>query len=168
MLRNRNLRRSIRSHIQTVLESASSYGMSQDYNVYDEEAMRLGETVTFPFIYLVDSAIRPTNTELPCIVLETQITKSLFELGNRSGRALTFFLHVFGKTRGERDDLASMFQDDIGQAITVYNYSTGSGVADGTRIELDPIVPQFDVPLDKEEASLLNLTVVSYSGITTT
>lgn len=169
MLRNRNLRKSIREHFETLLTDASDFGLQNDYNVYNEESLRTGASVTFPYVFLVDAAIRPTQTTLPFIVLEvSRIEQTQFELGNRDGRHLQCYLHIFGKNRGERDDLASMFQDNIGQAIVVKDYSSGVGVADGTVIEIEPGVEQFDAPPKAEElvaeASLLNMTIVSFRG----
>lgn len=169
MLRNRNLRKSIREHAEAILANASDFGLENDYNVYNEEELRTGASVTFPYVFLVDAAIRPTQTTLPFIVLEvSRIEQTQFELGNRGGRYLQVYLHIFGKNRGERDDLASMFQDNIGQAITVKDYSSGTGVADGTVIAIEPGVEQYDAPPSADEliaeASLLNMTIVSFRG----
>lgn len=172
MLRNRNLRRSLYDHVETLLEAASSYGFSQDFHVYNEKDMRSGISMTRPFAVLVDSAITPTATTLPFIVLEFRPSMAPFELGNRSGLYFQSFLHVFGRNRGERDDIGCLLQRNIGETITIYDYSTGSAVADGTSMEIDPVIDVYDAPPGaselEAEASLLNVTVVSFSGITTT
>jgi hypothetical protein len=169
MLRNRNLRRSINDHVSALLTSGS-YGLSA-YNVYNESDMRGGTEVEFPYVYLVDVAVDPTPTMLPLIMVEVaRIKQASFELGNRSGRFLLVYLHVIASNRGERDDLASMLQDNIGQSITVYDYSTGTGVADGTVIELGTEIDQWDAPPAggslRQEGTMLNMSVVSFTGVT--
>lgn len=169
MLRNRNVRRSVREYTKGIFEAASSHGMSQDYNVYGESDLRAGTTPTFPYVYLIDSAIAPTQATLPFIVLEMRSVRTPYELGNRNGRFYQGFLHVFGRNRGERDDLASMLQDALGTSIPIYNYSSGSAVADGTYFEFGPDIEQFDAPPMSEElraeSSLLNMTVLSFNGL---
>lgn len=170
MLRNRNIRRSIRDHVASVLESGM-YGLPA-YNVYSEATMRSGASVTSPHVYLTDIAIMPTATALPLVMIEVaRIRKAPFEIGNREGRYLQVFLHVFGRNRGERDDLASLLQDNIGQSIDICDYSSGSAVVDGTSIEIGPEIDQWDAPVAsdslREEASLLNMSIVSFYGVTT-
>lgn len=169
MQRNRNLRLSIRSHVESVLTSGS-YGLSA-FNVYSENDLRESADVVFPYLYLVDSAIMPTPTQLPLIAMEfRRIEAEPYEIGNRSGRSLVTYLHVFGKNRAQRDDIASMLQDYIGQVITVYDYTSGSPSADGTRIELPGKVVVDEVPVPKDarlEGTLLNYSVVWFTGIST-
>ena len=169
MLRNRNIRRSITDHVSSIL-SSGSYGLSA-YNVYNEADMRSGAAVERPYIYLTDVAIMPTATILPLVMVEVaKIKQAPFELGNRMGRSVQVFLHVFGRNRGERDDIASMFQDNIGQSIVLCDYSSGSAAPDGTVLEIEPGVEQWDAPPDgdaREEGSLLNMSIVSFSGVTT-
>ena len=170
MQRNRNLRRSVTERVADIL-SSGSYGLTA-FNIYYESDLKSGATPTEPYIYLVESAIRPAQTELPMVVMEySRVRAAPFELGNQSGRTITCFAHVFGKNRGQRDDVSSLIQDQIdASSVVVYDYTSGSGIADGTVIQVSPFVDVYEAPAGgktREEATLLNLSVVSFVGITT-
>jgi len=86
-------------------------------------------TPTQPYLFIVDSNISPTLASLPFIVVELSlISKRPSELG-RQARTATLNLHVFGRNRGERDDLASYLQDWLatsgsGNKVSVKDYGT--------------------------------------------
>src|SRR3972149_9562098 len=89
VLKERNLRKSVMARSRTLLSSGS--GGLNAYNVYTEKQMREVQQKTFtpipPFLFLVDSTTRPTDTTLPMVVVEIPRKKRRpFELGNRNGR----------------------------------------------------------------------------------
>jgi len=161
---NRNIRLSIREHVETLL-----FDMGYE-NVYDESNMREWSTPSGRYIFLIDSSIKPTITTLPFIVIELQnITREPFELGNDKGRNFIVFIHVFGRNRGERDDIASYLQDNLARGITYYDFSSGIGVAYSfTILRLGGILVS-DSPITgdgREEASLSNWTILSFKAMT--
>lgn len=171
MLHNRNIRISIREHIKDALENPG-VGGPRPYNVYGENNLPQRNPSfdpQFPYVFLIDSNIEPTKSDLPLIVVELNpIRKGTVELGRRA-RAADLNLHIFGRTRGERDDLASYFQDWLttsgsGHTPYVRDYTAGAGqpiVDTGMFGEVD-VWSVLPIPeWQREEASLTNHNVVS-------
>ena len=168
---NRNIRLSIKYHLADLLNDCGYT------NVYGEQEMRnvaLGSfTGAAPFVFLVDSFVSPTETTLPFIVLEvTNIRRVPYELGNDgTGREITTFVHIFGRSRAERDDIASYFQDYIGRSIPYNDYTSGSATPMtypiqrvGGGIEVSYAPPVTDQQL--QEHSLANWNILSFEART--
>lgn len=169
MQANRNIRLSIRNNLATLLGN-----MGYAY-IYTEADMRAGITPNSSgsYVYLVDSMTKPMATTLPFVVLEvTNITVIPYEMGNRHGRKLDVFVHVFGNSRGVRDDIASYLQDAYSEqgSIPYNNYSSGSAAAYSFPIQLDGdgITVVDSPPPDREitEYSLANWSILSFSANT--
>jgi hypothetical protein len=170
---NRNIRLSIKYHLAGLL---TTYGYT---NVYGEAEMRQVTngtlTPTGNYVFLVDSFISPTQTTLPFVVMEiTSIRRIPYELGNDgAGREITTFVHVFGRSRAERDDIASYFQDNIGRSIPYNDYTSGSAVAQtypiqrtGEGIDVSYAPPVTDEQL--QEHSLANWNILNFEARTIT
>ena len=165
MQANRNIRRSIYEYTKTKL---TNLGFAY---IYTEAQMRSDITPNSSgsYVYLVDSMTKPMATTLPFIVLEVQnIDAEEFEMGNRSGKNFDVFWHVFGKSRGQRDDIACYLQEHAkaDAAISYYDYSSGSGITMGFPIQIMGKIRVVDSPPpDKEiqEYSLANWAIVSFS-----
>jgi len=167
---NRNLRLSIKYHLSGLLVD---YGY---VNVYGEQEMRKAAAGTFttgsnPFIFLVDTFVNPMETTLPFIALEVQnIGREAHELGtDGTGRQITVFIHVFGKSRGERDDISSYLQDNIGRSIPFNDYTTAGSPAAYTYpiqrtggIEVSDVPPITNEQL--QEHSLANWNIVLFKA----
>lgn len=172
---NRNIRLSIKNHISSLLQT---YGYT---NVYGEKDMRDVALGTLNpsglFVFLVDSFISPTDTTLPFIVLEVNsIQHIVWELGSEEARGIRTYIHVFGKSRAERDDIAAYLQNNIGRSISYNDYSTGTPVPqaypiervtdDGSGIEINYAPPVTDEQL--QERSLANWAILSFDARTKT
>lgn len=105
------------------------------YTVYNETDLRNYQTSKTrptsgsPFVFLLDSYIRPAEPLLPMVVVEINtITNRPFEIGNREGREPEVMVHFFGRTRGERDDLAGYFKDYVmlTGTIPIYSFTSSS------------------------------------------
>jgi hypothetical protein len=108
-------------------------------------------------------------TKLPFMIIEIRpIIGKQFEVGNRSGKTFTCYLHIFGQNRGARDDIASYLQENLPMGITYSDYTGGSAVDYGRgKIEVQdtPTVDEYAVPSDKvEEASITNWSVVRFTA----
>lgn len=171
MQHNRNIRISIKEHIKSALESPGVGGPSA-YNVYGENNLPQRNpsfAPTFPFIYLIDSNIEPTKVDLPLIVVEVNpIRRNTSELG-RQARNVDLNLHIFGRNRGERDDLASYLQDWLstsgsGHTPSIKDYTAGEGQPEVDTGMFGPVDVWSVLPVpewQREEASLTNHNIVS-------
>ena len=109
------------------------------------------------------------------IIIETSTLARPFQLGDTNGRLSMGNLHVFGKNRGERDDMASMLQDVFAKNMTtsgsvvpfpVYDYisSGSSALVETAHIDLGVSVePQIVGGLEQHESSTANWNIVSFS-----
>ena len=162
-----NAKRNIRLSIKK--EIADEMRLMGYTNVYTESNMRAGTTPTSPFCYIVDSFVRPMETTLPFIVIEIpSITKRPFEVGNSRGRTFKCILHVFGKSRGQRDDIATYIQDNLPSEIKYYDFSSGESVIENYTLEIKDYITvedAQDLSADMfSESSLVGWTMVIFEG----
>jgi hypothetical protein len=171
MLHNRNIRLSVREHFKDALENPGVGGPGA-YNVYGENNLPQRNPSfepQFPYVFLIDSNIEPTKADLPLVLVEINpITRGTVELGLQA-RTADLNLHIYGRTRGERDDLASYFQDWMttsgsGHTLSIKDYTAGAGqpVVDTGKFGPVAVWSQLPVPeWQREEASLTNHNIVS-------
>lgn len=126
MLLDRLHRLSVKESLKSLFENPPAESGLSAFNVYSEADMRDMNKGKFspeaPYVFITDTRIAPTAAQLPFIAIDMRPIKQPFELGNRRGRRLSADLHIFGRSRGERDDLASLIADYL-TAVTVKNYN---------------------------------------------
>jgi hypothetical protein len=177
MLKLRAIRKSLHEFVVSLFETPPAATGWANWNVYGEDELRQGDDFTpvSPYVYIVDSFIAPTQTQVPLIVIEMSLISDPYQLGDAGGKFGVGRLHVFGRNRGERDDMASMLQDVLAGTMAtldgtapfpVYDYlSTGLR----TLVETAHINPGIDVtPIrvgeeETFESSTLNWNQVSFS-----
>lgn len=148
--RDRNIRKSVLLRVRNLLTTPPSGSGLNAYTVYTEEQLRQVTQKTLtpvrPSVFLVDSFIKPAEPALPLVVVEVPgIRQSSFEVGNRSGRRTEVYIHVIGRMRGERDDIASFLVDQFGVVLKIYDFTSGQVfledgvVEDGIDIEPIPL-----------------------------
>lgn len=130
---DRNVRKSVMAYARGFFQAPPVATGLSPYTVYGEAEMRpyadSGTSPARPFIFLLDSYIRPVAAVLPvCVVEIPKIPRRPFELGNRSGRNVDVLVHFFGRSRGERDDLAGWFSDmlQVKGFIPIYQFTSSS------------------------------------------
>ena len=179
MLKNRCIRKSLYNYIADLFKDPPPATGWEEWNTYGENSLRQYRRGNFspvdPFVYIVDSNIAPTQTELPMIIIETSTLARPFQLGDTNGRLTIANLHVFGKNRGQRDDMASMLQDVFQRNMTttgsvapfpVYDFQDAGA---STLVETAHIHPGISVEtqtvggLEQHESSLTNWNIVSFS-----
>lgn len=142
------------------------------YTVYGETEMRQylanNTSPARPFIFLLDSYIRPAEAVLPvCVVEIPTIPKKKFELGNRDGRNVDVLIHFFGRSRGERDDLAGWIADmtDKQGYIPVYQFTSSSSTLLENALVNDDMLTEQVASKDelRQEGSLDLWEMVSFS-----
>lgn len=159
MLKNREIRKSLKDRITALLQTNyTEAGWSGTWNIYNEADFRAvakngkvtaGYAPVFPFVYVLDSFLQPVegvaiDLMQPQVVVEIDQYRTLpFELGNRKGRMIKALVHIFGKNRGERDDLASYFMDYLGSALPINTYSANA--PEGVKVEDALIDPDMAV-----------------------
>lgn len=178
ILKNRCIRLSLYNYVADLFRTPPSDTNWTAFNVYSGNQLRQYRDGNFspvqPYIYIVDSNVAPAKTELPLIIVATSTLARPFQLGDSNGRLSAAQLHVFGKNRGQRDDMASMLQDVFAGNMTtsgsapfpVYDYiSSGSSVF----VETAHIEPGIGVEtptvggLEQHESSTANWNTVSFS-----
>lgn len=133
MGRERDIRRSILKRVRGLFQSPPAGSGLSAYTVYAEDdlraVMKKALVPARPSVFVTDSYLRPAEPALPLVIVEVSPTlKRPFELGNTAGREPGVILHVFGRLRGERDDLTSFLADYFGRSLPIYNYTSGSPV----------------------------------------
>lgn len=179
ILKNRALRLSLYNFVADLFRTPPADTGWGNFNVYGENSLRQYRDENFepvqPFVFIVDSNVAPTQTELPMIIIETSTLARPYQLGDTQGRLSGANLHVFGKNRGQRDDMSSMLQDvfaknmqTVGSVIPfpVYDYiSSGSSVlVETAHIDAGVSVEYHIVGgLEQLEASTSQWATVSFS-----
>jgi hypothetical protein len=149
MLKEREIKLSLRDRLSLMFSSNEEGVFQRAWNVYNESQLRQAVngqfTPTVPFLYLVDTYLPPmgqadvTKTQ-PWLAIEIdEYIKRPFEAGTRSGRYVKVFLQILGKSRGERDDIASFIVDYLGDAVTINAYGFAGDT--GSVVETAQLVP---------------------------
>lgn len=99
------------------------------YTIYGESDMRNESLVlSQPFMFVLDYGVIYEHRHLPVILVQTETSKRAFELGTLASYQANLALHVIGRSRGERDSLASQIIEDV-DSLKLYRYvSSGSKV----------------------------------------
>lgn len=150
MLKHREIRLSLRDKIRDMFLAPPAETGFAPFNVYYEPDFRSAAggdfAPVFPYVYLLDSYLLPVAQRIdvmqPQVVIEIQeYRKKPFELGNRDGRWVTAWIHVFGQSRGQRDDLGAFIVDYIGGTLPIKTYSASNPA--GTEVETALIDPDI-------------------------
>lgn len=160
MFEIREARLSLKRDIQDIFTSGSIF--SEVYNIYGEDDLRDKTTPTFPYVYLMDSWVIFEANNLPVIVLETDYDMEEFQLGSNPMGYCKAYTYVFGKDRGERDDIAGAIMRNVNQ-VNVRDFDTAGYPIQDTQ----PLLPfagkkvwiARDIPVPQElafEQTLLN------------
>lgn len=171
---NENITLSLRDHISTLLQ-AMGYT-----KVYTLDNMRgvADITVALPtdkrYVFLVTTFQKPTVTTLPFVVLEvSDIQREVWQLGDDGeGRTFNVFIHIFGRSQSERNQVSSYLQgtSGIGRSITYNDYTTGTAVAKAYPIQRTTGISVNNAPpvtnAQITEQSLANWVIVSFEART--
>lgn len=164
MLKFRSLDQSVRKTVVDLFTSPPSNTLLTAWNVYDEDQFRDDAFhPVMPYVFLLEKRARPKQTRLPLIILERGLVGyAPFELGTQNGSSDVYNLHVFGRNRGERSDLAAFLFDSL-KRIDLYDFDTDPPTLKYTvSIEAKFAVPQ-DVREDVGlEGALLNFESVAF------
>lgn len=177
MQKNRAIRVSLKKRIQEMFQTPVAGTFENAFHVYTKAQWDAAGNGTFtpvmPYLYLMDSFQAPIATErvdlqTPQVIVEIDEYRNRpFELGTRSGRRVVAMVQVFGKDRGQRDDLASYIVDYIGNALTIYDFSASapSGVEVETAVIEDEKVAE-DIFTPRLELLLANPITLGHSRVT--
>lgn len=170
MLRNREIRLSARDRLKAMFLAPNASSGLSPFNVYDERDFRDVQagllTPVFPWVFLLDAFMEPVpqrvDIQQPQVVIEVDLYESTpFQMGDRLGRQVDFLIHVFGKNRGERDDISCLIADHFGGSLDIKTYSATNttGTVVETAIVNPPIFRVKDIFTPRiEKSSQVELT----------
>lgn len=173
MLLDRLHRLSIKESLKSLFENPPAESGLSAFNVYSEADMRDMNKGKFspeaPHLFITDAPISPTLAQLPFIGIIAASKKESFELGNPQGRRVSADLHIFGRSRGERDDLSSFIADYL-KSVTVKNHNdytfmgfeSGATMCGGTIDEEPEMTPMTVGEEESKEGSLTNWLALSF------
>lgn len=154
---DRNIRKSVMARLRALFKAPPAASGFAPFGVYSEDdliAVNRGASLpNRPFVFLLDSYVRPKPPALPLVVVDvTVIHQTPYELGNRSGRWTDVTVHNFGRQRGERDDCASLVADYFGSTFSIYQYTSGSSGDTAVFLENAELMP--DIVLEEQRRAL--------------
>lgn len=166
LLKNRAIRKSLYDYVITLFETPPSSTDWTTWNIYGETELRdKNFSPVSPYIFIIDANVAPTQTKLPLVVVEVSYLTQPHQLGDTKGRLNQAFLHVFGRNRGQRDDISSMLQDAV-TTFPIYNYYYERGLTtmpERAHVVGDvEVVPQSVGESAIHESSLLNWSIVRF------
>ena len=168
----REARLSLRKEISDLFSTAATFGDDGTaFNIYGEENLRDGaHAVHRPFLFLLDSFVSFQAEHLPVIVLETEMDSTPLQLGTDPTLLVFANIHIFGRTRGERDDMAGAIWENI-KSVEIRDFDVDAETVQFT----SPLMPISgenywhiaDSPPPSQElrmeSSLLNWIIMSCS-----
>jgi len=173
ILTDRNIRKSVIGEVVRLFRTPPGGSGLSAYSVYNESQLRQvqsnGLTITRPAVFVIDTYIRPAEPTLPIISVETnRVRRRPFEVGNRKGRLTEVILHVFGRMRGERDDLGSFLADQWGAGLPIYDYTSGSTLVENATVSDEIVLEQVSSRMDtlRQESTLDLWQMVSFDLLT--
>jgi hypothetical protein len=126
----RNVKRSFYAALETLLENAATFGTA--FNVYYESDLRDGTTPTFPYIYILDANVPLEVEYLPVISVWFRFGYRAFQIGGPALWHAEIVCDIYGKNRGDREDLAAAIAEGISSNFTINDYSGASPSSWGT------------------------------------
>lgn len=169
MLIGTNLLLSFKELIKNRLQS-TEYGLAHGFNVLSEEDIRNNVTPTSgsATLWMVHTHISPTQITLPFIGVEVYAGRNTpIEMGSVNGKTWIGRIHVFGKSRAQRTDIASYLASPrVIQYVPVYDYTSGSPVfIENAEVDIS-LTEQESVGDQEFEGSWTNREVVSITMFT--
>lgn len=168
----RVIRDSILAHVKShFLDPPTAMGWSRAFNVYSIVQMLDSTLITNePYVFVIASHAEPLHSRIPMVVIDPVIHLRSPQLGSRGGAEISLQLHCWGRTRAERDDIATMLANvyagktERASAIPIWTSladTTTAGTAQVTSI----VTVTFPSAGDSlaSEGTLRNWTIVSFS-----
>jgi hypothetical protein len=170
---NENITLSLKDHLATKL---TAMGYQTVYYIQDMRNVASGTALPTDkrYVFLTSTFLKPTMTTLPFVVLEVQdIDRIPWQLGDDGeGRVFNVFVHVFGRSQSERNQVSSYLQgtNGIGRSITYNDYSGSAPVANAYAIQRTSGIMVSNAPPVRNEQiteqSLANWNIVSFEART--
>jgi len=165
-------RASLLSHIRSQFTSPpASIGWSRPFNVYGiQQMMDSGFTPTEPFVFVVAAHTEPTMTIIPLVIFDPTFDLDPYELGNRGGCTVNMTLLCWGRTRAERDDIATLLANvyaqrtEKGTRVTIWTSLSDTSPAGYAEVT-SPVLISFPTAgsVLSAEGTLRNWTIVSFT-----
>lgn len=115
----REARLSVEKTLKDHFENVANWNPA--FNIYSVEDMdSISSALTRPFIFIIDSYIMFEMKHLPTIVIECNVGLDVIGLSEKASNC-DLQLNIFGRSRGERDDIAGDIIENI-TAIKIYDF----------------------------------------------
>jgi hypothetical protein len=124
----RNTKLSLMEDIAAIFQDATTFGTA--FNIYYEDDLRGAVVPTFPYLYILDHNVTFPAERLPVVVLWPRFSLRAFQMGGPAFWHCDLVVDVFGRTRGDREDIAAAIAGGV-TSFTIYDHS-GSLVEWGT------------------------------------
>lgn len=170
----RVIRSSILASIQDQFtDPPANMPWSRAFNVYDILDMSNASfSPVEPYAYIIAAHPEPTASRIPMVVLDTTIRFQSYQIGGRNGGFVDVLLHCWGRTRAERDDIATLLANVYaGRTAKVPSISIWTSMTDTTEASVATVTSGVQVthPSAGDELSaegtLRNWAIVSF-GLT--
>lgn len=168
----RVIRDSILAHVRShFLDPPTAMPWSRALNVYGiVQMLDVTFTPTEPFVFVIAAHAEPTPTRIPMVVIDPIIRLVSPQLGSRGGAEISLQLHCWGRTRAERDDIATMlanvYAGKTGRTSSIPIWTSLSDTTTaGTAQVTSTVAVSFPTAGDSlsAEGTLRNWTVVSFN-----
>ena len=144
---------------------------SRPWNVYNIIDMaNENKTLVNPYVFVIDAHAMPTPTRIPMVVVDPTYVFNSMQLGSRSGCDVTVALACWGRTRSERDDIATMLANvyagkfgGVSSQISIWTTLDNSTQASTAEVSGNVVV-EFPTAGDalSKEGTLRNWSIVSF------
>lgn len=130
----RNAKLSLMAAIEAILESTSHFDPA--YTVYYESDLRdyIEDKLSpdWPYCFILDANVMVEAEFLPAVVVWLRWSYRGLELSSTKMWHCDLSVDVYGRNRGEREDIAAGIVEGMGESFTIYDYSGATATTWGT------------------------------------
>lgn len=168
----RVIRSSILAHVKSLFTSPpADMPWTQPFNAYGiQEMANESHSPVEPYVYVVAAHPEPTASRIPMVVVDPTIRWQAYQLGGRNGGFVDLMLHCWGRTRAERDDMATLLANVYaGRTSKIPSVSIWTSMSDATEATVatvtTPVTASYPSAGDElsAEGTLRNWAIVSFS-----
>lgn len=168
----RVVRASILAHVRSHFTNPpTAIPWSRVFNVYGiQEMLESGFTPVEPYAFVIAAHAQPTMSRVPMVVVDVAYSLQAHQLGDRGGAIATVQLHCWGRTRAERDDIATMLANVYaGKTDRTPTIPIWTSLQDTTPVSTAEVSSSVEITFPSagdilaSEGTLRNWTIVAFT-----